>query len=108
MGTTTNLAYIISIVFFFSMITFLEVDYARSMPTTSTALSGFAELEYPTCSVGVIIIDGMFACAWDYFVTFLALMSVTTEFAVFNIVILVSVIAGLGWAFVTLLRGGGG
>jgi hypothetical protein len=106
MSLATNLSFIIAVLAFFSFLTIMEVSYATSSgtllknaPTTFTA---------PSCSPGIIIIDGLLSCAWNYLSIFLGLMSVSSEFAIFNSVILFVLIAGVGWAVVSLLRGGGG
>lgn len=105
-GQVTNLPFILGAIVFFSFMVVMSVSYAgtqqtliKNMPTSFTV---------PSCSLGFIVIDGLLTCAWNYMATFFALMSVSAEFALFNSLILFTLIASVGWALVSLLRGGGG
>jgi hypothetical protein len=105
-GQVTNLPFILGIVVFFSFMVVLSVSYAS---TTQTLLRNApTSFSVPSCSLGIIVIDGLLTCAWNYMVTFLALMSVSSEFALFNGVIIFALITSLGWAILSILRGGGG
>lgn len=105
-GQVTNLPFILGTVVFFSVLVVLSVSYAG---TTQMLVKGVpTSFSVPSCSLGIIIIDGLLTCAWDYLSTFFALMSVSTEFALFNGVVMLALITSLGWAIVSLLRGGGG
>lgn len=105
-GQATNLPFILGAVVFFSFMVVLSVSYAG---TSQTLLNNSpTAFTVPSCSLGIIVIDGLLTCAWNYMSTFFALMSVSTEFALFNSLILFALIASVGWALVSLLRGGGG
>jgi hypothetical protein len=105
-GTFTNLSFIIAVLTFFSFLTIMEVSYATSSGTLlKNAPTTFSA---PSCSTGLIIIDGLLGCAWSYLQVFLGLMAVSSEFLVFNSIVIFVLIAGVGWAVVSLLRGGGG
>jgi len=101
-----NLPFILGAVVFFSFMVMMSVSYAG---TTQQLVNGVpTSFSVPSCSLGIIVIDGLLTCAWNYLSTFFALMSVSTEFALFNGVILFALITSFGWAIVSLLRGGGG
>jgi hypothetical protein len=105
-GQVTNLPFILGVVVFFSFMVVLSVSYAGTqqgiLKNAPTAIA------VPSCSLGVIVIDGLLTCVWNYMTTFLALMSVSSDFALFNGVILFALIASVGWAILSVLRGGGG
>jgi len=103
---STNLPFILSIVLFFTTLTFVSV----SMASANSGWLRYAPTSFtqPSCSLGIIVIDGLLTCAWNYLSAFLALMSISSEFAIFNGIILMGLIFSLGWAVVALLRGGGG
>jgi hypothetical protein len=105
-GQVTNLPFILSAVVFFSFMVVMSISYAGS---SNIIVKGVpTSFAVPSCSLGLIVIDGLLTCAWNYLSTFFALMSISTDFALFNGVILFALIASLGWALVSLLRGGGG
>lgn len=104
--TGTNLAFIVGMTTFLIMVSILEASFASS---GGIILSGAPQkFSPPSCSPGFIIIDGMIGCAWNYFALFLALFSVSSEFAILNSFVLVIYGFGTAWAIASLLRGGGG
>jgi len=105
-GQVTNLPFILGVVVFFSVMVVMSVSYAGSTQVIlKNAPTSFA---VPSCSLGIIVIDGLLTCAWNYLSTFFALMSVSSEFALFNGVIIFALITALGWAILSIVRGGGG
>lgn len=105
-GQVTNLPFILGAVVFFSFMVVMSVSYAGTQQfMLHNAPTSFS---VPTCSLGLIFIDGLLECAYNYLSTFFALMSVSSDFALFNGVILFALITSLGWAILSILRGGGG
>jgi len=105
-GQVTNLPFILGAIVFFSFMVVLSVSYAgTSQGFLKNAPTSFS---VPSCSLGIIVIDGLLTCAWNYLSTFLALMSISSDFAIFNGVILFALITSIGWAILSILRGGGG
>lgn len=105
-GQASNLPFILGAVVFFSFMVVLSVSYAGTSQALLT--NSPTSFSVPSCSLGFIVIDGLLTCAWNYLSTFLALMSVSSDFALFNGVILFALITSLGWAILSILRGGGG
>jgi hypothetical protein len=105
-GQVTNLPFILGVVVFFSFMVVLSVSYAGTQQ--GILKNAPTSVSIPSCSLGVIIIDGIITCAYNYLSTFMALMSVSSDFALFNGVILFALIASVGWAILSVLRGGGG
>lgn len=105
-NVATNLGFIIGMTTFLIMVSILEASFASS---GGIILDGVPQkFTPPSCSPGLVIIDGMIGCAWNYFTLFLALFSVSSEFAIMNSFVLIIYGFGTGWAIVSLLRGGGG
>ena len=102
----TNLPFIMSAVVFFITLSFLSVSMAST--NTGWLKGGGQHFTTPTCSAGVIILDGLLDCAYDFTTAFFGLMSVSSEFAIFNGIILTGLIISVAWALASLLRGGGG
>jgi hypothetical protein len=103
-GQMTNLPFVFGVIVFFSFMVVMSVSYSGDAMVNGVPTS----IDAPSCTLGLIIIDGLLTCFWNYMSTFLALMSVSTEFALFNSVILFGLIAGVGWAALSMIRGGGG
>jgi len=105
-GQVTNLPFILGVVVFFSFMVFMSVSYAGTQQIFLNNVP--TSFSVPSCSLGIIVIDGLLTCAWNYLSTFFALMSVSSEFALFNGVIIFALITSLGWAILSIVRGGGG
>jgi hypothetical protein len=96
----------LGVVVFFSFMVVLSVSYAGT--SQSLLQNSPTSFTVPSCSLGIIVIDGLLTCAWNYLTTFFALMSVSSDFALFNGVIIFALITSLGWAILSIVRGGGG
>jgi hypothetical protein len=105
-GQASNLPFILGVVVFFSFMVVLSVSYAGT--SQSLLQNSPTSFTVPSCSLGIIVIDGLLTCAWNYLTTFFALMSVSSDFALFNGVIIFALITSLGWAILSIVRGGGG
>lgn len=102
----TNLPFILAFTTFFIVLAFLSVSLASS--NVQWVKNSPASFSAPTCGTGIIILDGLLGCAWNYLTAFFTLFTISTEFALFNSVILVGLFFAMGWAILSLLRGGGG
>jgi len=104
-STASSLSFIFGVVVFFSFMVFMSVEYAGDQTSIVSGLDP-AEFEAPTCEISGwdAIIDAV-VCAVDYTGSFISLMSISSEWLLFNSVIIFAVIVGLIWAVVELIRG---
>lgn len=87
---------------FFVIFQFLILGIA-----TDAFSSQVGNLTLPTCSLGLIVIDGLLQCAFDYISLFFTLFTVSTTILIVELIVIVPFIIALALIIADLLRGTG-
>lgn len=90
------LGYTIFIMAYFSISVGIGVSYlSGNMPIPRK----------PYCTLGFIIIDGLFDCAWQYLQPLFILFNLTSSIGIFNTVIIIPYLVFLTYLIITTMRG---
>jgi hypothetical protein len=85
---------------------FLVTYFTISTGIGVTFLTG--KMPYPAkprCTFGLLLIDGLVDCAWQYLQPFFALFDLTSSIGIFNAIILVPYFLFLAYLIVEIIRG---
>jgi hypothetical protein len=85
---------------------FLMAFFTLQIGIGYTTLTGSMPIvKKPVCSLGVIIIDGLFNCAWQYLQPFFILFDLNSSLGLFNNFILMPYLLFLGYIVINTIRG---
>ena len=94
---------------FFIILQLILVPYSVEVANDSEIIeSEFGgDLEIPECSFGLIVIDGLLLCAFDFAELFFNLFVISSTFAVIQSVFIITFIIILALIVADLIRGSG-